>query len=421
MIKKLRIKIYNFLRWSQKYTKTDMVYLAKGGFWLTLGQGISSIAAFILAIAFANLLPKETYGNYKYILSIVSLLSIPTLSGINTALTRSVARGFEGAIIPAIKTKAKWGFIGSIASILLAIYYFTNGNINLTVSFLIAGVFIPLFESFTLYTSFLSGKKLFDVLTKYNIFTRVFATMFMVATIFFTDNIPLIILSYFFFNSLARVILTLRIFKKYKLNKKEDHEVISYGKHLSFINIIGLITEQLDKILIFTYIGSAELAIYSFAIIPVMQIKSFIKIINTLAFPKFAEKDINDIKKTIYKKILVLTLIMALVILLYIISSKYLFAFFFPQYIESVFYSNLFALSLIIAPLSPLYTILQVKKKIKAQYILTIVGYLNQIILLILFLLIYKNIFGIIIARTLARMTGSLFNAIGFYKTFKNN
>ncbi len=64
----LRAKICNFLRWSEKYIKTDMIYLVKGGFWLTLGQIISSVSSLLLVIAFANLLPKETYGIYKYFL-----------------------------------------------------------------------------------------------------------------------------------------------------------------------------------------------------------------------------------------------------------------------------------------------------------------------------------------------------------------
>ena len=80
-MEKIKIKAYNLLRWSEKWTKTDMIYLARGGFWLTLGQVISSLSAFLLAIAFANLLPKETYGEYKYILSIASILAIPTLTG----------------------------------------------------------------------------------------------------------------------------------------------------------------------------------------------------------------------------------------------------------------------------------------------------------------------------------------------------
>jgi len=124
LIKKTKIRLYNLLRWSQKYTKTDMVYLAKGGSWLTLGQIVSTIASFLSAIAFANLLPRETYGQYKYILSITSILAIPTLAGINTAVIRAIARGYEGSFIPALKTKIKWGLLGGITSIGLAGYYY---------------------------------------------------------------------------------------------------------------------------------------------------------------------------------------------------------------------------------------------------------------------------------------------------------
>ena len=47
MIDKIKNKTYKLLRKSEKYTKTDMVYLTKGGFWLTLGQIISSTSAFL--------------------------------------------------------------------------------------------------------------------------------------------------------------------------------------------------------------------------------------------------------------------------------------------------------------------------------------------------------------------------------------
>ena len=62
----LKQRIYKGLKWSQKYTQTDMVYLAKGGFWLGMGQIITGLASFLLTLAFANLVPKETFGTYKH-------------------------------------------------------------------------------------------------------------------------------------------------------------------------------------------------------------------------------------------------------------------------------------------------------------------------------------------------------------------
>lgn len=44
MLHTLQHRIYKLLRWSQRYTRTDMVYLAKGGTWLSLAQGVATLA-----------------------------------------------------------------------------------------------------------------------------------------------------------------------------------------------------------------------------------------------------------------------------------------------------------------------------------------------------------------------------------------
>ena len=108
----IKTKLLSILKKSEKYTKTDMTYMAKGGFWLTFAQVISSISSLLLTLAFASMVTKEVYGTYKYIFSLFALLSIPTLSGMGTAITQSVARGFEGSVIPAFKEKIKWGALG---------------------------------------------------------------------------------------------------------------------------------------------------------------------------------------------------------------------------------------------------------------------------------------------------------------------
>ena len=74
-----------------------MMYLAQGGFWIALGHIVNGLLAFSLIVAFANLLSKETYGIYRYILSIAGVLNIFVLSGMGTAISRSVASGNEGA------------------------------------------------------------------------------------------------------------------------------------------------------------------------------------------------------------------------------------------------------------------------------------------------------------------------------------
>jgi len=394
--------IYNLLRKSERYTKTDMVYLAKGGFWLTLGQVVSSLAAFLLAIAFANLLPKEIYGTYKYILSLLGILAIPTLSGMGTAVTRAVAQGYDGSFVPALKLKIKWGLFGGLASIGLAAYYYLNGNLQLTLAFLITAIFIPFMDAFTLYGALLQGKKEFAVATRYGIWIKIVAATSIFITLYFTTNLFAILFIYLASYTLLRL-LFLKISLKYLENKKEDPGTISYGKHLSLMGIIGLIAAQIDKILVFHFIGAAELAIYSIAIAMPEQIKSLLKNVSNLAFPKFAEKNSVEIKTTFYKKMRLFSLFLLVIVFFYILVAPIIFRLFFPQYLESIIYSQIFSLGLLNIPIVFLINpLLQSQGRKKELYEIQINSSIIQIILMA-GLTYFYGILGLIIARLIFR------------------
>ena len=94
----LKNKGINGLRYLERYTKTDMVYLVKGGFWSIFSQIIVTVSTLLLAMAFAYFISKETYGQYKFILSLANILGVFTLTGLGTAVMKSVTGGFEGTL-----------------------------------------------------------------------------------------------------------------------------------------------------------------------------------------------------------------------------------------------------------------------------------------------------------------------------------
>lgn len=390
-----------------------MVYLARGGFWLTLGQVVASISTFLLAIAFANLLLPETYGKYKYVLSIAGILAIPTLGGLNTAVVQAVSRGYEGSFIPSLKIKIRWGLLGGIASLGLAGYYFLNDNTELTISFLLISVFLPFMDSFSLYTSFLQGKKLFKLSTSFNIASSIIATCIMIGTLFLTDNLFFILLSYFTSWTILYFIFLQITLKKFYPNPEHDPKTISYGKHLSLIGIIGVIAGQLDKILIFHFLGAAEVAIYFIATAPVEQMKGFLKIIPTLALPKLSQRSFKEIDFMLYKRLIKLFFIGGAMAGVYILIAPFFFQFFFPKYHESILFSQLFSLSLFLTlPMVLFSTVFQSKPEmIRKIYIGTITGNLVLIFLLII-MGYYFGIIGVILARISHYLFGTILGLI---------
>lgn len=412
----MRNKTYHFLRWTEKWTKTDMVYLTKGGTWLTSSQIVSSVSALILSIAFANLIPKEVYGNYKYILSIVAILSIATLGEINTSLTQAIANGYKGSLLYPMKYRMKWGLLAAIASIFIALYYFINDNNNLGIAFIISSIFLPIMDPLLVYNSFLNGKKLFKNYAKYNVSVRILSILVMIGFLFFTHNLILIILIYFLSNTVIRAVILYIVTKKYHFNKKEkSKEIISYGQHLTVMGIINTIAGQLDKVITYHYLGAIELAVYSFAIAIPEQIKGVFKNINTLAFPKFSAQNNTRYDKNFLHKLAKYILLTLLIFVAYIIAAPFIYKILFPQYHEAIFYSQIFALSLLAFPGGILITKLQSTKEKTKLYQFNFVTSMIQIILLFSFVKFY-GLIGIILARVVTRFVSLIFSVYLYVK-----
>jgi O-antigen/teichoic acid export membrane protein len=183
---------------------------------------------------------------------------------------------------------------------------------------------------------------------------------------------------------------------------------MKFGKHLSVLNILSTIATELDKILVFHYLGAMQLAIYTIALAPVDQIKGILKNVNALAFPKFAEQQASAIKETLAKKITVLTLGSSVIIGVYILLAPLFFNVFFPKYTGSILYSQVIAFTLIGAIISGfLYTILEARADTKGLSFFNIST--NILNLAILFPLVYYfGIWGAIGARGVSRFTAAV-------------
>jgi O-antigen/teichoic acid export membrane protein len=376
--------LYQFLRKTQKYTETDNVYLAKHGSWLFSGQIISALASFLLAIAFANLLDPVVYGNYKYILSLIALSAIFSLTGMRTAITQAAARGLEGSFYTGFKTKFKWGISGSILILTGVIYYSLQGNELLPKPIFLLAIFLPLMYASSVYGSFLIGKKLFNISAKYNVITQIVSAACLIGALVLTKNLFLLILTYLVSHTVLAYFFYLLTKYRYKPNKKEDPKTIPYSKHLSFIGLISAVANHLDKILLFTMIGASQLAVYSFAIVIPAYIKNILQNFNVLALPKFSSGSQQKIKKNILKKIYKLFLLIILIIIAYIISAPYIYKIFFSQYIDSVIYSQLFVFSLIGFPMTLLSVYFQARMMKKQLYLLKITPFIRIILFVIL-------------------------------------
>jgi O-antigen/teichoic acid export membrane protein len=371
----LKQKTISFLRWSEKYTQTDMIYVAKGGFWMTVEKVFLYLFSLATMTAFARWSLKEVYGAYQYIVSITAILAIFTLPGMNNALVRVIAQGYDKTILNGAKEKIKWGLIATIICSSIAAWYIIHQNFSLGISFLIAGLFLPFNRTFQLFQSFWRGKKRFDVRAKHLILFTFLKILFLIPVIYLTNNLIVIILAYFLSQTFFGAVFFYLAVKKAEKKGKEK-ETISFGRHLSLIEALGTFANQIEKTIIWQSMGPTSVAIYSLAKDPTFQIKQ-VTPISALALPKLSEKNIEDIKDGLLKKFYKLFLIL------------------FPAYPESIIYAQVLALDVIFYPFSLLKTSLVAKGKTKELYILQIVPPVLKIGLFLVLIPFY-GIWGII-------------------------
>jgi len=383
-----------------------MVYLVKGGGWMTAGKAFSVLSGLGLAAAFANLIPKETYGTYKFIVSVASIISLFTLSNINTALTQAVASGSKQILRSAKNIKLRWN-IGIITAGLIAVlYYYLQGNLTLAIGVGMITVFYPVRTAYGIYSDYLKGIKDFRRTSFYNIGSEAFEILLMITTLFFTNSIYWILLAFFATNTIASLFFyyqTVSVYPQKKPKKRDRQELLSYSKHLSLIKVIQRAAQYIDKVLVWHFLGATQLAIYSFATLPIEKARGFLRIIGSLALPKFSEKNMDTLQKTLPRKLLIFfgTCILAAVGL--IIILPFAFDLLFSQYMSSLPFAQVFAVSIIFLP-SMLYgNALAAQKKKKEIYVASIGKNVLKIIGIVIFLPIY-GLWGAIIVLILEQL-----------------
>jgi len=414
-IQNSKFKIVELLRWSEQYTQTDMVYLARGGFWLTALQVVGAGSALVLSIIFANYFPKHEFGVYKYAISLSGILGAISLTGIGVALTRSVAKGINGSLIDAFWINLKWSGAMSLSAIVGAIYFYLNSNATLGLSLAVIAIINPIVNSLSLYGSFLAGKGDFRTLSAYGFWRNVLPTGALIAVILVTDSVLAIVATYFLSNLIINLALYLATVRKYLISKERDVGMESYAKHLSLMNVLGVIAEHLDKIIVFQYVGAVELAVYTFATAIPTQIKGSIKSLYQLAFPKFANRELSDLRKDMPGKLLKMVLVTLPIVLIYIILAPFIFKIIFPAYIEAVPYSQIFSLSLLFYSSLLINTAMQSKGMVETLYYSSVATAIGKILTISIFSLLF-GLWGVIIARVVNELLSLLINSYLFWK-----
>ena len=373
-------------------------YAAKNMSWTVIGKsGAFALSFFVISI-FAYFAPKEVVGSYNFITSIAALLAISTLTGNNISLVRSVGKGFEGTLSFIIKKRMRAGLIGSLISVLISIWYLINGNTTFFTCFIILAFFIPIIEVIAQSTtSFWLGKKDYKKQASIIFIRQLMVTLLIFIPILtISDSIILITLSFFSANTISGLIV-LWMTKRKMENKDVDAESAKHGLHFSYLTTIDVLSNNLDKIVIWHFLGPVSLAIYHIAYAPIQKVIQLAPIQN-LTLPIFSQKERSrelDIKVLKYGTYPLLISIPAAIVLSML--TPFIYSIFFPKYPESILLFQVLTVLIALMPLNIIGTYLMGTLQKKRMMKIKSFSFILKIILIII-MVQYLGLLGAILS-----------------------
>lgn len=356
------------------------IMLKSGGFkslvgdsaWAMFSQGFIVLVNFATVFVLANMFSPNDYGQFKLITTWLGIALGVGYTGYIYTLPRKVSRNepynlkliFKSTFIKSLPT-----FVGLF---IISIYYLFNQNFNLGTGFFFGALLAPILCTSAIVNIYYIGRKDFKMFALAQNFVDTIQLLAIAILAYITSNFVLIISAYFVATILANVAIILKAIyddKKYKssekfLNKEKlednyDDSELKMQKKLNISAIVLGFTNQIDKLLIFHFIGAAPLAIYSIVTAISDQARTPSKAIASAIFPRMTADKFT--KKKLYFAYFLLTLFCLAIYIALIILYPFIFSTFFPKYFDYIYLANIASLSIIFAPINLLYLYAQSK------------------------------------------------------------
>jgi hypothetical protein len=201
-------------------------------------------------------------------------------------------------------------------------------------------------------------------------------------------------------------------------NDKVDKELVPYAKHITAMALVGALTSQLDKFILFIFFGPVSLANFWIASVVPQECGRLISIVTSTFFPRMVRDStqmaLHTVKKLFFS-FFVVTVVGAAV---YYFFAPVIFNLLLPAYTESIGMSTWLMLAYAVIPHVFVWNIFTANKMIKELYWYSI-GEPVLVVGLYGLLIPFFGVWGLVYAVCLRTMVLNLVAVYMMYKYIK--
>jgi O-antigen/teichoic acid export membrane protein len=325
--------------------------LAQHSFLVTLSHVVSVLRGIVTGYLVARLFPRDLYGQYQLVLTVIGTLGAIGISDLYKAVARAIARGQPAAIWPVAKYQFYWCTAESLFLIAALPFLHFFDRQELLWPMLVAAALFPFSQvAGLLLQSIVIGKQNFRLGMEVNMITTVVVILAMLVPLLIHPSISLLIVVTMGVPAAVALIVSTK-----RLPKAQDtpaaKEVFWYGAQLTLLNAPVTLSWYLDKFLVSRYYGLGQLAVFSVALLLPEQLKVWAGELLPITFASQARGEDSKARRLKLLRIVFgLTIVFSALLGLYIAAAPWLFTWLFPNYTDAVLYTQLAAALLFTVP-----------------------------------------------------------------------
>ena len=249
--------------------------------------GLGLVTTYFLARA----LSVEQYGEYQFVLNIISILTVFTFTELNNTLMQSTARGFKGSYRKIFPYPLIGSLAGSFALVLFALWYgVQKDHTDLMACFLIAAVFFPFMQGLILWRGLKIGEQKFGHFSFLEFINLCMTQLMIIAVIhFYGGQYIWVLLIFVAVPALLNIIMTWRLRGLMRVDDPPEDGIILHGLKSSFYVSFSTASNYIDKILVFFFLSPAALALFVAADRFADLLRTGVQDVITALAPRFAE------------------------------------------------------------------------------------------------------------------------------------
>ncbi len=277
----------SFLRRWQRLVGVDIGYFVRNGVPMAGSHIINLGAGLGLSVAFARLASTELYGQYQYVMGLLSLATAFALGGLDLAVMKAIISGEEGALVRGMRIGwwATWCALPLLA--VIGWYQIQHGQALVGYSLYLTGILLPAMNATTVWSSFYGARKQYHRVALRLTLLQLLVVVGLVALLIVRPVLPLLVGWYLICHALVRYYFYWQA--KAEIRNRKAHLDLTLATTVTAQKASQTLTAALPALVIAHFYGYSEVAIFGVAVALLLLVGAVANALTSVYLPQFFE------------------------------------------------------------------------------------------------------------------------------------